>query len=297
MPSGRRDPVARLVWIGLGVTVLAFALQSAADLILVLGSPRVSSAANPDALYNSPFDLDRNNGIPDLLSTAMLLISALGAATLAAVQRRGQWAARVLAVVLVIVAVADALQAEPHANAAGISLVVTLVAAAILVVAVARRAPRRAAVVLILGLCLLAAGFKAGYWYDQFMNVIGFGDLRRGDLEYEFGIVIKQGLELLGWSLVAIGLWATVAVAPLARRGGASATDERPREEPDAERQPLDHVPPEQPARLMAEAMHPLEPQALQGDGSARLVAGEEAEGDAHADEPGLGQLGPQRAD
>ena len=60
-----------------------------------------------------------------------------------------------------------------------------------------------------MGLCLLAVAVNNAYEYDQFLNVLGRGDQERGDLDYELGIVRKQGLEFLGWSFVAIGIWAT----------------------------------------------------------------------------------------
>jgi hypothetical protein len=196
---------ARLIWIGLAASVLLFALQSAADMIAVL---RLHS-------YHSIVDLDRNNAIPDLLSTAVLLTAAAGAAALARTRTGDRWQPAALAIVLSIVAVDDLLQAEPG-RGSGLLVLAALVASAVLIVAIARRGPRTATVALAAGLCLLALAVKEAYWYDQFLNHIGLGDLRRGDLEYELGIVLKQGLEYLGWSLVALGLWATVAATVVA---------------------------------------------------------------------------------
>jgi hypothetical protein len=187
-----------VIRIGLPAALLLFAAQSVADLIAVL---RFGS-------YDSIVDLDRNNAIPDLLSTAALVAAACGAGATAVTRPHGRRLPAALAVVLAIVAVDDLLQAEPGAGW-GLTVAAALIASAVLIVTMARRGPRIEAVALLAGLCLLALAIKEGYWYDQFLNRIGLGDLRRGDLEYELGIVLKQGLEFLGWSLVALGLWAT----------------------------------------------------------------------------------------
>jgi hypothetical protein len=86
---------------------------------------------------------------------------------------------------------------------------VTIVLAAVLIVVVARAAPRSARRTLLVGLGLLLVAVKAAWWYDQILNILQRGDLGRGDVEYELGIVLKQGLEVFGWSCIAVGLWAT----------------------------------------------------------------------------------------
>jgi hypothetical protein len=53
--------------------LLVLAVQSAIGVVAAVG---LNS-------YDSVFDLDRNNGIPDLLSTAVILAAALGATELA----------------------------------------------------------------------------------------------------------------------------------------------------------------------------------------------------------------------
>ena len=68
-----RDPVASTLRIGLAGALLLLAVQSAIGLVAAIG---LNS-------YDSLFDLDRNNGIADLLSTAVILAAALGAAQLA----------------------------------------------------------------------------------------------------------------------------------------------------------------------------------------------------------------------
>jgi hypothetical protein len=204
-----RDPVARTLRIGLGIALFVLLAQSAIGLVaaLVLNS------------YDSVFDLDRNNGIPDLLSTAVIFAAALGAAELAAVRSRDRWLAAALALLLSLVALDDFLQQEAgRGDAWGKSVIVTLLTFTLLLLAVARNAPRRAGLMLVIGLCLLAVAVKNAYEYDQFLNMLGRGDQERGDLDYELGIVLKQGLEFVGWSLVAIGLWATALAAPASQR-------------------------------------------------------------------------------
>jgi hypothetical protein len=208
-----RDPVTRTLRIGLAVVLVLFAAQSAIGLVAALG---LNS-------YDSVFDLDRNNGIPDLLSTAAILGAALGAAELAAARARDRWLAAALAFLLSIAALADVFQQEAgRANAWGESVIATLVTLTVLILALARNAPRRAGLTLLIGLCLLAVAVKNAYEYDQFLNVLGRGDERRGELDYELGIVLKQGLEFVGWSLVAIGIGATAVAARAGRRHKAS---------------------------------------------------------------------------
>jgi hypothetical protein len=158
--------------------------------------------------YDSIVDLERNNGIPDLLSTAAVLAAALGAAYLAVVATRARWQATALAILLSIVALDDVFQQEPGArDVPGVLVTLTIVSTGILVVVVARHGSRRPRVTLLVGLSLLVICVKGAYGYDQFLNLFGRGDQERGDLDYEIGVVLKQGLEFVGWSFVALGLW------------------------------------------------------------------------------------------
>jgi hypothetical protein len=198
--AASRDPVARTIRIGLAAALLVLAIQSAIGLVAAVG---LNS-------YDSLFDLDRNNGIPDLLSTAAILVAALGATELAPALTPHRWPAAVLALLLSIVVLDDVLQQEAGlGNVWGVSVIVTIVTVTLLLLAVAPKAPRRAGLILLIGLCLLALAVNNAYEYDQFLNLLGRGDQERGDLDYELGIVLKQGLEFLGWSFVAIGIWAT----------------------------------------------------------------------------------------
>jgi hypothetical protein len=187
-------------------TLLLFALQSAAGLVAALHFHS----------YNSAFDLDRNNGIPDLLSTLAILAAALGATALAARLTRYRWQAAALAILLSIVVLDDVTQTEAgDANAWNVSVMITLALTTFLIVSFARQAPRRAGLTLVIGLCLLVAAVKNAWVspYDHLLTALGDRGEQRGDVGYELGIVLKQGLELFGWGLVAIGLWATAIAA------------------------------------------------------------------------------------
>lgn len=96
------------------------------------------------------------------------------------------------------------------------SVIITLALTTLLILAITRRAPRNVGLALLLGLGLVAP-------YDQLLEMLGHGDEQRGHLDYELGIVLKQGLEFLGWSLVAIGLWATALAARVQSRSRPSA--------------------------------------------------------------------------
>jgi hypothetical protein len=206
--AATRDPVARVLRIGLAAALIVFAVQSAIGLVLAL-------ALNS---YNSVLDLDRNNGIPDLLSTAAILAAALGAVELAVSPAGLRWQPTALALLLSIIALDDVLQQEAGKDVWGVSVAVTLVTFTFLLMGVAREAPRRARLMLLIGVFFLAVAVKNAYEYDQFLNLLGRGDQLRGDFDYELGIVLKQGLEFLGWSFVATSIW-TTAVASRASHG------------------------------------------------------------------------------
>ena len=203
------EPVARTLRIGLIGALVLFVLQSAIGLIAALGFNS----------YHSFLDLDRNNGVPDLLSTAAILIAAVGAGELAVVQRRDRWKAAALTLLLSIVALADLSQQEAgFGDAGGMTVVLALVTSTLLILVIARKASARVRLTLVVGLCLLIVAVRMAYEYDQFLNILGRGDQERGDLDYELGIVLKQGLEFLGWSFVATGIWATAVAARVGRR-------------------------------------------------------------------------------
>ena len=186
--------------------------------------------------YNSAFDLNRNNGIPDVLSTAAILAAALGARAVAATVTRDRWQAIALAILLAVVALDDLLQKEAgDANAWNVSVIITLALTTFLILAIATRAPRRAGVALFIGLCLLVAAVKNAWlapYNDQLLIALVHSDEQRGDLGYELDIVLKQGLELFGWSLVAIGMWATAVAARVEARNTSGSTSVAPGSSP-----------------------------------------------------------------
>jgi hypothetical protein len=48
---------------------------------------------------------------------------------------------------------------------------------------------------------------KAPFVYDKLMNTVGQPWVVRGEFLYELGVVLDEGMELMGWALVAVGLW------------------------------------------------------------------------------------------
>ena len=216
--AARADPALRTIWLGLSAALVLFTVQSAISLVASL---RFHS-------YDSVLDLERNNAIPDLVSTAVIVAAALGAVALALKVRRSRRQATVLAVLLTLAALDDLLQVEAGAAGAwGRTVFPTVVAAALLIGWIALQAPPRPRLTLLAGIFLLAVAVKNAYEYDQLLNLLGRGDEQRGELDYELGIVLKQGLELFGWSLVATGLWAA-AVGARGRAAAGSAPARRP---------------------------------------------------------------------
>jgi hypothetical protein len=216
MTPARHDPVAKFVRFALAGALLLLVVQSVAHLIASLHFHS----------YDTPVDLDRNNGIPDVLSSTMIVTAAVGAFVLAARSARDRWQAGALGLLLAMVAFDDVFQKEAgDANAWAMSVIITLALTTLLILAITRRAPRNVRLALLLGLGLLVAAVKNAYVapYDHLLVMLGHGDEQRGHLDYELGIVLKQGLEFLGWSLVAIGLWATALAVRVQSRSRPSA--------------------------------------------------------------------------
>ena len=97
----------------------------------------------------------------------------------------------------------------------GVLVIATLLAAGALATWVALRTRGVARTCLLVGLVLLVLDVKAPFVYDQLMNTVGQPALGRGDFLYELGVVVDEGMELMGWVLVTVGLWD----AALAARG------------------------------------------------------------------------------
>ena len=202
--------VAFAVWT-LGIVGLVLA-QSVGHLAMVLGADRIDTFA----------DLDRSNGLPDLVSTLVLASAATAAVKLwrrEPAPRPGL--AVVLAALLGALTLADLLHDGAHPYRNGGPLVVGLVLAAVGLLAVlAIGSSGRVRWTLAVGMCFLACSFL----------LIGLDRLdhrferERGDPTAEYQIVAKEGLELLGWSLVALALWDE---ALRRRRGGAAVATGR----------------------------------------------------------------------
>jgi hypothetical protein len=156
----------------------------------------------------SVFDLDHNNGIADVVSTALIATAALGAAVLGARRRPRDVASPALATILFLVTLDDALHLEDNARTAyGVIVIGTISCGAVLTIRVAVGVFRETRWLLLVGTAVLAIDAKAPCLYDQMMNAVGQAALGRGDLLYELGIVLDEGMELAGWTLLAVGLW------------------------------------------------------------------------------------------
>lgn len=195
--------------------LVVVAAQSVAHLVVTLG-------ANLDFdQSDSVFDLERSNGVPDIVSTAVIVAAAVGATVLAGHARHGRLLAAGLSAALLVVATDDTLH-DGYKGAGSDRLVVigALLAAVTLTTWVALRAHGVARTCLLVGLALLVFDVKAPFAYDQLMNTVGQPWVVRGDFLYELGVVLDEGMELMGWTLVAVGLWEVA----LARRAATSET-------------------------------------------------------------------------
>jgi hypothetical protein len=103
----RYDPVSRVVRIGVAASLVVLAVQSAVGLIAALDFHS----------YDSPLDLDRNNGIFDIFSTAAIVARPrLERSSSLHSTRAPDGGATALSAVLVIIAVENVLQEEVHAE-------------------------------------------------------------------------------------------------------------------------------------------------------------------------------------
>jgi hypothetical protein len=177
-----------------GIAALV-AAQSALHLYEVLHLSRIGTFV----------DLDRSNGLPDLISTLALLVAVAGAVTLArrhsGHHESATWA---LAALLAALAIADALHDGPHPSAGRGWSVIALVSATgvLLGLAALEARPRPKATLVVAGVLLVGSFLVNGL--DRANQRF---ERERGDPTAEYQIVAKEGLELLGWSLVALALW------------------------------------------------------------------------------------------
>jgi hypothetical protein len=202
-------------WVGV---ILGLALlQSAVHLAVVLAAGRVGTLV----------DLDRSNGMPDLASTVALAAAVAGATLIAGEEHGGRlFAPTVLAATLTVLALADLIHDGPHPGSGTGWFVIAMVAAAGLLLAViAVTSDARTRTTLAVAGFLLVASFLVNGLdrYDQQF------ERERGDPIAEYQIVAKEGLELLGWSLVALALWDQALRRRRARLRTATAPASRAR--------------------------------------------------------------------
>ena len=206
-----------VAWLG---AIMGTVLLQSAHLEVVLGTGNVGSIV----------DLDRSNGLPDVVSTASLAASAAAAMLLASLEtgrRRAVAAALVLS--LTGLMVADAVHDGPHpASTVGWFVIAMVVATGVLLLSIGTTSGSRARVLLGVAGCMLVGSFCVNA-LDQ-VDAQRF-ERERGDPIAEYQIVAKEGLELLGWSLVALALWdealrrrgrTSTATAPASRGRAAS---------------------------------------------------------------------------
>jgi hypothetical protein len=188
--SRRRFGVALFAISGL---VLA---QSVVHLELVLGAGRIDTFV----------DLDRSNGLPDIISTVALGSAAAGALAVAFRESGSRRAGGVaLAAVLGALTLADLVHDGAHpSSAAGRTVIVVVLAAGVLLALGAGSFSGRAQGMLLVAVAFLIASFLTT-GLDRF-DAERF-ERERGDPVAEYEIVAKEGLELLGWSLIALALW------------------------------------------------------------------------------------------
>jgi hypothetical protein len=186
-------------------------LQSIAHLVSVL--------AGGDTGTN--LDLDRSNGVADLLSTVALGLTVGGATALASVGGAGRRASVVLAAALAVLTVSDILHVGAHPSSAGGLMVIGVVGCAGVIVAMLFPTLSPRPRVTFGGAAVALAGSIAVEGLERYN---GWFERERGDPIAEYQIVAKEGLELLGWSLVALALWDEL----LRRRNAAQQVSRSP---------------------------------------------------------------------
>lgn len=220
MVEGRSGGLNDRVFAALAMGIVGVAvLQSMAHLVVVLGEHD----------FHSRFDLDRSNGVPDLVSNLALASATAGAAALAR-QRggRGRIVAACLVGTLGALTVADLLHDGAHLSSHVGRFVIGLVAATgVLILAVAVESSGRTRATLAVAAVALAGAFLVS-GLDHFDR---WFERTRGDPVAEYQVVGKEGLELIGWGLVALALWDEAIrgrrAAPTARASRAPAASRR----------------------------------------------------------------------
>lgn len=196
----------------LAATAILVLLQSIAHLV----------ATGPYGELDSIVDLDRSNGIPDVVSTIVIAVAAVGAVTVA--WRRQGWervSAFLLVTCLGVIAADDVVGVDRDFTAAATLTVTGFAIFAVAALAAADgKAGIRPAVTIAAGLVALVATLVVG----QLPELAPWFERARGDEIIELQIIAKQGLELAGWGLVTLGLWDRARAGEMETLGRAHST-------------------------------------------------------------------------
>ena len=196
------DRTRTIVRIGVSVAAVLVVAQSLADVLnLWLADLTVR-----------PFDIDANNSVFDVISTVGICAAALAAAGLALRDAEHRIEATALAALLVVAAVADGLQLGGSVIRDGSTkvLYLALLIGVVLAWWVARIGPEFARRIVRVGIVCLVLSIVVDTVFHELNEPLRLW-LRRGDPRHEALTLVKQGLELGGWVLVATGLYAVAA--------------------------------------------------------------------------------------
>ncbi len=196
------ERVRSAVRAGVLLAVVLVAAQSLAD-VLNLWLADLSVRA---------FDIDANNSVFDILSTVAIGAAAVAAGLIAWRDGRHRLEAAALAALFCVTTVADVFQLGGSVLRDGSTQILYVLIAAAVVLAwyVARLAPAPARRITRVGLVCLVSSIALDAAFHEANEPLHLW-LRRGDAGHEAFTLVKQGLELGGWTLVATGLYVTAA--------------------------------------------------------------------------------------
>jgi hypothetical protein len=196
------DRTRNIVRVGVLVAVVLVLAQSLSDVLnLWLADLTVR-----------PFDIDANNSVFDVVSTVAIGAAAVAAAALAWRDAAHRLESAALAGLFVVAAVADGLQLGGNVVRDGSTqlLYLALLAGVALAWWVARIGPPLARRTVRVGIACLVLSIVVDTVFHELNEPLRWW-LRRGDPGHEAFTLVKQGLELGGWVLVAAGLYAVAA--------------------------------------------------------------------------------------
>lgn len=196
------DRASRIVRAGVAAAVVLVVAQSLADVLDVWLADLAVRA----------FDIDANNSVFDIVSTVAIGVAALAAAALAWRDAAHRLEATALAALLVVAAVADGLQLGGNVVRDGSTKILYLALLVGIVLAwwVARLGPDPARRAVRVGIVCLVLSIVVDTAFHELNEPLRLW-LRRGDPGHEAFTLVKQGLELGGWILVATGLYVVAA--------------------------------------------------------------------------------------